>query len=206
MDNVLAVRGLVKTYPGGVEALRGVDLTLGAGEFVAVVGSSGAGKSTLLHCCGGLDTPTAGEVDVTGRIGFVFQFHHLLPELTALENVVFAGRLAGLHEDEADTRARGLLDRLGLSGRLEHRPGELSGGEQQRVAVARAVINRPAVILADEPTGNLDQATGMALAELFRTLNRESGTGVLVATHQERLAKWADRVIRMVDGRVEATG
>ncbi|MEJ2502177.1 MAG: ABC transporter ATP-binding protein [Gemmatimonadota bacterium] len=221
----LDVRGLRKVYRGGGGAelvvLDGVDLTVGRGEAVAIVGASGAGKSTLLHLLGGLDRPSAGEVVVGGlslaalssdelaafrneRIGFVFQFHHLLREFTAEENVMMPQLIAGTDRAPARRRARALLDQVGLSERLSHRPGELSGGEQQRVAVARALANGPAVLLADEPSGNLDTQTSERLHELFFRLRAEHGVALVLVTHNRELADRTDRVLRVKDGALES--
>jgi len=202
-----------------VEVLKGVSLTIAAGELAAIVGPSGVGKSTLLHLLGGLERPTAGTIcygdtDLAGlsdvalarfrnqRVGFVFQFHHLLPEFSALENVMIPLLLRRLSAEKARTQARGLLNRVGLGARLRHRPGELSGGEQQRVAIARALIGEPAVLLADEPTGNLDTKTGGEVFELIRELNRERRLTCVFITHNEELARRTDRVLRMLDGRM----
>ncbi|MGH7483107.1 MAG: ABC transporter ATP-binding protein [Longimicrobiales bacterium] len=218
-------RALRHAYVGGdgreLVVLEGVDIRVGAGEAVAVIGASGAGKSTLLHLLGGLDRPTSGEVLVddrplhllgerqlaavrNARIGFVFQFHHLLREFTALENVMMPLRIAAVAETEAETRARGLLDAVGLSARLTHRPTELSGGEQQRVAVARALANRPAVIIADEPSGNLDTHTSERLHDLLFQLRDEHGVALVVATHNHELAERADRVLLLKEGRLKS--
>jgi lipoprotein-releasing system ATP-binding protein len=214
------IRQLRKSYDHGgqkLEVLRGIDLMIGAGEMVAVVGSSGAGKSTLLHLLGTLDQPTAGAVLYDGvevtrmstaavadfrnhTIGFVFQFHHLLPEFTAVENCAMPALIAGLSRAEATTRAKQLLDRVGLSQRLTHRPGELSGGEQQRVALARALVMGPRVLLADEPTGNLDTTTGNAMHELVVEINREFGMTLVVVTHNPDFAARLPRRVHMVDG------
>jgi lipoprotein-releasing system ATP-binding protein len=214
------IRQLTKSFEHGgrlIEVLKGVDLSIAAGEMVAVVGLSGVGKSTLLHVLGTLDRPTSGtirydEVDVTRMsspkladfrnrtVGFVFQFHHLLPEFTAVENCAMPGLIAGLEQKEAVARARRLLDRVGLSHRLTHRPGELSGGEQQRVALARALIMEPRVLLADEPTGNLDTHTGEEIHKLVVELNRERGMTMLVVTHNPDFAARMPRRVRMVDG------
>lgn len=224
-EPLLSARELYKAYHGGprpVEVLLGVDLDVAPGEAVAVVGDSGVGKSTLLHLLGGLDRPDRGEVLFRGRdvfsgdaralasyrnrhVGFVFQMHHLLPEFTALENSVLPFRI-GRRERGAGERAARVLRRLGLGDRLEHYPGALSGGEQQRVAVARAVAPGPDVVLADEPTGNLDPATGATVFSLLRELQREDGFSMIVATHSERLARACDRVLRISEGRMLPLG
>jgi lipoprotein-releasing system ATP-binding protein len=216
------IHALHKSYEHGgrlIEVLRGIELTIGAGEMVAVVGASGVGKSTLLHVLGTLDQPTAGtilydNVDVTRlapsrladfrnhTIGFVFQFHHLLPEFTALENCAMPALIAGTPRNDALSRAANLLERVGLSHRVTHRPGELSGGEQQRVALARALIMEPRVLLADEPTGNLDTHTGEAIHELIVELNRERGMTLVVVTHNADMAARLPRRVRMVDGAI----
>jgi lipoprotein-releasing system ATP-binding protein len=218
-------RGVQRVYTGGdgseLRVLEGVDLDVAAGEAVAIVGSSGAGKSTLLHLLGGLDRPTAGEVVVVGRqlgrlsaselaafrnevIGFVFQFHHLLKEFTAEENVMMPLLIAGKPKELARERAQALLGDVGLSARSTHRPGELSGGEQQRVAVARALANRPQVLLADEPSGNLDTHTSEQLHDLFFALRAEYGVALVLATHNRELADRTDRVLRVRDGQLES--
>ena len=219
----LRAAGLAKTYEGGaisVEVLRGIDLTVERGEMVAVMGASGSGKSTLLHLLGGLDHPSAGSVVVDGAslgdlneegrsrlrarsIGFVFQFHQLLPEFTALENVMMPGWIGGgAAEATARSRAEELLRDLGLTARAEHKPSELSGGEQQRVAVARALHRRPAVLLADEPTGNLDRAgTGVLLEILERYRGMES-QAIVIATHNPEVARAAGRVLALEEGRL----
>jgi lipoprotein-releasing system ATP-binding protein len=219
----LCARGIVRRFRSGattLEVLRGVDFDLAAGEIRAVLGPSGSGKSTLLHCLGGLDRPDAGSVRVRGQdlsglddqrlahvrnreIGFVFQFHHLLPDFSALENVMLPQLVAGVSRDRARARAGELLEVVGLGERLEHAPGELSGGEQQRVAVSRALANRPAVVLADEPSGNLDAAASAALHDLLERLRREHGVAFLIATHDLDLAARADRVSEIVAGRLE---
>jgi lipoprotein-releasing system ATP-binding protein len=216
------VRGLTKSFLHGgrrLDILRDIHLTLTPGECVAVVGASGVGKSTLLHILGTLDLPTAGRilfdgVDLTRlsasaladfrntRIGFVFQFHHLLPEFTALENTMMPALIQRVPRSQAMARARGILEQVGLGQRLTHRPGELSGGEQQRVALARALIMQPELLLADEPTGNLDSKTGEEIHELFFSLNRERGTTMLVVTHNPELAARMPRVLHMVDGTI----
>ncbi len=200
-----------------LQVLDGVDLEIRAGEMIAVVGASGVGKSTFLHIIGGLERPTSGSVrfgetdlyalppDRLARfrneqVGFVFQFHHLLPEFTALENVMMPGLIRSRSRDDAEAAAEAVLREVGLGGRLHHRPGELSGGEQQRVAVARALVLNPRVVLADEPTGNLDAHTGEAVHDLLQRLNREKGTTFIIVTHNDRLALRADRVFRMADG------
>jgi lipoprotein-releasing system ATP-binding protein len=214
--------GIVKTYRTGtstVPVLRGLDLTVGRGEMVAVVGASGVGKSTLLHVLGGLDRLDEGMVRVgdadlgamtdaelvafrNRRIGFVFQFHHLLPEFSAVENAEMPLRIARLPREEARPRAEALLRRVGLGERLSHRPGTLSGGEQQRVAVARALMMRPWLLLADEPTGDLDERTADTLHELLREMHREHELTSIIATHNLRLAGACDRVLELADGRL----
>src|SRR5882672_5660861 len=206
-----------------LEVLRGIDLSIDEGEIVAIVGPSGAGKSTLLHCIGTLDLPTSGKIELAGEditllgtakakklaalrnrtIGFVFQFHHLLPEFTALENVVMPGLIQGKSTDEMEPAAKALLSEVGLAERLTHRPGELSGGEQQRVALARALVLSPKLLLADEPTGNLDTATSQAMHELFFDINRKRGTTIVVVTHNASFAERMPRVVHLRDGRVE---
>jgi len=218
----LDARGLVKEYVMGgrtLTVLRDLDLQVARGEMVAIVGASGVGKSTLLHTLGGLDrvntgTITIDGVEVTGlpdpelvafrnqRIGFVFQFHHLLPEFSAVENAEMPMRIARRPLSEARPRAVELLERVGLGERLTHRPGMLSGGEQQRVAVARALVMRPAVLLADEPTGDLDEATAESLHALLRDTHRDFGLTSVIATHNPRLAAACDRVLRLQEGRL----
>ncbi len=219
---VLRAEDLAMTYAEGkfrTPVFEGLQLEVEAGETVAIVGASGAGKSTLLHLLGGLDMPTTGEVYVAGQkmsalsnaergrlrnraLGFVYQFHHLLPEFTALENVMLPVLLQGAPVAEASVRARTLLESVGLEHRLEHKPGELSGGERQRAAVARALVNRPACVLGDEPTGNLDEKTAMAVFELMLGLNREHGTSLVLVTHDHGLARRLDRVLELHEGRL----
>ena len=213
---VLRAVDIHKAY-GSLRVLKGVSLSLGQGEVVALVGASGAGKSTLLQIMGTLDTPDQGDVYFVDQrvseyserqqaafrnqsVGFVFQFHHLLPEFTALENVCMPAFIAGKSRQEVGKRAEALLDQLGLSGRLDHKPSQLSGGEQQRVSVARALINEPRVILADEPTGNLDTANSLELYKLIFNLAHSTGVSFLIATHNEDLASKADRICRIRDG------
>ena len=218
----LEARGIVKSYPVGGTALtvlRDLDLQVEAGEMVAIVGASGVGKSTLLHILGGLDRANDGDVVIDGarltalddaalgrfrnqRVGFVFQFHHLLPEFSALENAEMPMRIARISTDEARRRAEELLGRVGLGARLSHRPGMLSGGEQQRVAVARALIMRPAVLLADEPTGDLDEQSADSLHALLRDMHRSYGLTSIMATHNPRLASACDRILRLESGRL----
>ena len=222
---VLAVRGVTKEYVGGdgarLRVLDDVSMSVARGEMVAIVGESGAGKSTLLHVLGALEQPTTGEVLLGGEplarrsegelavlrnrlVGFVFQFHHLLREFTALENVMMPLRIAGEDPRAARERAETLLERVGLAARLHHRPAALSGGEQQRVAVARALAAGPAVLLADEPSGNLDQANAARLHDLFAGLASEQGLGLVVVTHNPALAARAGRVLRLAGGRLVA--
>lgn len=206
-----------KTAAGELRVLKGIDLSIGKGEMLGIIGASGAGKSTLLHLLGALDRPTSGRVmfkekDIASMdenslarlrntsIGFVFQFHHLLPEFNSLENVMFPAIINGTSFPEAEKRANALLGELGLSGRTRHRPGELSGGEQQRVAVARALIQSPEVVLADEPTGNLDTSTGNDLFGLFLELNKKRGITFVVVTHNKSLSDRCHRVLEMADG------
>jgi len=221
MSILLEARGLRKTYLGGdgspIEVLAGVDLSVSRGEFVAIVGASGAGKSTLLHLLGALDRPSAGEVSLGGeaysaldpgalaalrnrRIGFVFQFHHLLREFNARENVMMPMLIAGASDAEAGSRADALLDAVGLTARRLHLPTQLSGGEQQRVAVARALANAPDVVLADEPSGNLDHAHSENLHAIFAGLARDFATALVVVTHNRHLAARADRLLVMESG------
>jgi lipoprotein-releasing system ATP-binding protein len=203
-----------------LEVLRGIDLNIYPGEILSIVGPSGAGKSTLLHCIGTLDLPTSGRIRLSGEeltemsatrlaqvrnqnIGFVFQFHHLLPEFDALENVMMPGLIQGRSRREMIERAKRLLDEVQVSHRANHRPGEMSGGEQQRVAVARALVLEPKLLLADEPTGNLDTSTGNAVHDLFFDLNKEHNTTIVVVTHNPGFAESMPRVVRLRDGKVE---
>ena len=223
MTAALEASGLAKSYAGEdggrVDVLAGLDLAVARGEFIAITGASGVGKSTLLHCLGALDRPTAGTVRLDGvdigtlappalaalrnqRIGFIFQFHHLLREFSALENVMMPLLIAGRPEDEARGRAAEALEAMGLAPRAAHRPSKLSGGEQQRVAVARAVVIRPSVVLADEPSGNLDAHNAERLHDLFAGLGARFGTAVVVVTHNPALAGRADRILSLVDGRL----
>jgi lipoprotein-releasing system ATP-binding protein len=223
MTAILEAEGLRKVYRGGdgnpIEVLSGIDLTVDRGEFVAIVGSSGSGKSTLLHLLGALDTPSGGMVRLAGqsydqesaeglaevrnrKLGFVFQFHHLLREFTALENVMMPLLIAGEDDSRARSRAEELLAAVGLAGRMSHRPSQLSGGEQQRAAVARALVADPLVILADEPSGNLDNANSERLHQLFAHLSREFETALVVVTHNRSLAARADRVLSLEGGRL----
>jgi lipoprotein-releasing system ATP-binding protein len=222
-DYALELAGIEKVYkrgtPGEVAVLRGATLEVKRGEVVALVAPSGAGKSTLLHIAGLLDTPDAGSVALSGRnmvglsdrdrtlarrgeVGFIYQFHHLLPEFTALENIVIPQLANGVAEAEAEARARDLLDRVGVAARAEHRPAALSGGEQQRVAFCRALANRPKLLLADEPTGNLDPETSDQVFGALMALVRETGLAALIATHNLELAARMDRTVRLDQGRV----
>ena len=219
---MIIVKDLHKSFPMGEQTLtvlRGIDLTIERGELIAVVGASGAGKSTLLHILGLLDRPSKGTVCFEGqdlfqlseaaqaefrnrRIGFVFQFHHLLPEFTALENACMPALIQRRDPEEVRQEAIGLLKDVGLGPRLQHKPGELSGGEQQRVAVARALLQKPDLVLADEPTGNLDTHTGDALFALMRELNKARGTTFVIVTHNDKLSAQADRILHMQDGQI----
>lgn len=224
--NVLEAHDIAKSYRGGdgstLHILNGVNLAVRRGEMIAVVGESGAGKSTLLHVIGALDRPTRGHVLIGGepindrtddelavirnkKVGFVFQYHHLLREFSALENVMMPLRIAGIPAPQAQSRAAELLSRLGLGQRMHHRPSELSGGEQQRTAVARALAVDPAVVLADEPTGNLDHRNGERLHEVFAELARDLEIGMVVVTHNRTLAARADRALLLEDGRLVET-
>ncbi|MCR6661690.1 MAG: lipoprotein-releasing ABC transporter ATP-binding protein LolD [Luteimonas sp.] len=219
---VIRAESLGKTYAEGklhTPVFDGLELSIASGETVAILGASGAGKSTLLHLLGGLDTPTSGEVYVAGQkmsalsdaargqlrnraLGFVYQFHHLLPEFTALENVMMPVLLGGAETGDAVSRARSLLESVGLGHRLDHKPGELSGGERQRAAVARALVNRPACVLGDEPTGNLDEKTASKVFGLMLDLNRAQRTSLVMVTHDRSLAKRLDRVLELHEGKL----
>ncbi|MEY3704011.1 MAG: hypothetical protein RLZZ561_1631 [Pseudomonadota bacterium] len=224
MSDILDVRGLQRSFSQGgetIQVLRGVDLSIAPGEIVALLGPSGSGKSTLLQAVGLLEGGFEGSIRILGEevaaldnegrtrvrrdsLGFVYQFHHLLPDFSALENVMLPQLVINRSEDEARARAEKLLAALGLEHRLTHRPSQLSGGEQQRVAVARALANRPKLVLADEPTGNLDEATADNVLTQFLDLVRGQGAAALVATHNERLAKRMDRLVRLHDGQLKA--
>ena len=218
---VLEAKDIYKSFTDGkskVDVIKGLSLQVNAGDFVSIVGASGSGKSTLLHVLGGLDQPTQGQVFLNGQrfdtlgeaergfkrneyLGFVYQFHHLLPEFTALENVAMPLMLrSNSNFKEVKQRAEYLLERVGLSHRLEHKPGELSGGERQRVALARALVTKPALMLADEPTGNLDRKTAMTIFQLLMDLKKELNMAMLIVTHDEQLAQSADSILHMQDG------
>lgn len=217
---MLTAQNIYKRY-GSLEVLKGVNLDIAAGEVVSIVGKSGAGKSTLLHILGTLDHPDKGQLIIQGedvfalptrklaafrnqQIGFVFQFHHLLPEFTAVENVTIPALIAGKRETDSINRAKELLDYLGLSERLSHKPTELSGGEQQRVAVARALMNNPAIVFADEPSGNLDSASSQELHQLLFRLRDDFQQSFIIVTHNEDLAGMSDRRLEMIDGRLDS--
>ncbi|MBP1751384.1 MAG: transporter related protein [Geobacteraceae bacterium] len=220
MNNLFEILDLHKSYGSGlskVDVLRGVNLTIKSGETIALVGASGAGKSTLLHIMGALDRPTSGSVMFNGKdifklnelsiasfrnhsIGFVFQFHHLLPEFSALENVMMPALIGGMNRDKAENLAAGLLREVGLGHRLSHKPGELSGGEQQRVAIARALVLDPVMLLADEPTGNLDTKTSDEVHALLSEIHKKKGITLVIVTHNEALAARMGRIVRLVDG------
>lgn len=222
-DMIVKLTGVTRSFEQGgvrIDVLRGVNLAVAPGEIVALLGPSGSGKSTLLQAVGLLEGGFGGSIAIAGteasalsaderttlrrdRIGFVYQFHHLLPDFSALENVVLPQLVAGRARAEAEARARELLDALGVGARLDHRPSQLSGGEQQRVAVARALANKPALVLADEPTGNLDEATADRVLAQFLELVRGEGSAALIATHNERLARAMDRVVRLHEGVLE---
>jgi lipoprotein-releasing system ATP-binding protein len=217
---MLEANGIEKSY-GALKVLKGVDLSVKHGEVVSIVGASGAGKSTLLHMLGTLDTPDKGTISIKGNdvfsqnaddlatfrnkhIGFVFQFHNLLPEFSALENVMIPGLLSGRREEDIQREAKQLLNDLGLEGRLEHKPSEMSGGEQQRTAVARALINSPDLVLADEPSGNLDSKNAKELHELFFRLREKLGQTFIIVTHNQEFADMADRKLEMKDGIIQS--
>jgi lipoprotein-releasing system ATP-binding protein len=220
MNEVITCRGLGKTFREGDSPLRilhDIDFSIGRRERIAIMGASGSGKSTLLHLLGGLDEPSSGDISIAGQslgslspvqlgrlrnreLGFVYQFHHLLPEFTALENVAIPLLIRGVRPADAREQAIALLERVGLSERTTHKPGELSGGERQRAAVARALVTRPACILADEPTGNLDRQNAEQVFNLMMELNRELSTSLLLATHDPLIAERMDRVVRLEDG------
>ncbi|MDD3247248.1 MAG: ABC transporter ATP-binding protein [Methanosarcina sp.] len=220
-STVIELKNLTKVYQNGVEfrALDNANLRIEKGEFVAIVGPSGSGKSTLMHLIGLLDTPSSGTLLIDGKdvtkmsdkersgmrnriLGFVFQYHHLLPDFTALENVMMPLLIAGKSREKAKNVAEELLEKVGLEGRMDHRPGELSGGQNQRVAIARALSCSPAIVLGDEPTGNLDTKSGDMIYELLRQLNREYNQTFIVVTHNDDLASKADKIIRLVDGKI----
>ncbi|QYR52318.1 lipoprotein-releasing ABC transporter ATP-binding protein LolD [Lysobacter soyae] len=223
MSEVIRADALSKTYSEGklnTRVFEGLDFKVEAGESVAIVGASGAGKSTLLHILGGLDVPSAGEVYVQGQkmsaladaargvlrnkaLGFIYQFHHLLPEFTALENVMLPQMLGGVDKQRAADAAKVLLEQVGLGARLEHKPGELSGGERQRAAVARALVNSPACVLGDEPTGNLDDRTADTVFNLMLDLNRAQKTSLVLVTHNRKLAKRLGRVLELTNGKLK---
>ena len=222
MQDVLICRNIFKTYQDGSNAtpvLHDVSLSIKAGEHVAILGSSGSGKSTLLHILGGLDKPSSGEVEFNGKslgqlsgnalaklrndhMGFIYQFHHLLGEFTAIENVAMPLRIRGLSSNAALSKAREMLEEVGLSHRVDHLPSAMSGGERQRVAIARALVTEPSVVLADEPTGNLDDSTGKQIYKLLTSLSEKKGTAFVVVTHDIALASKMDRVLKIKDGRL----
>lgn len=223
MSNIVELKDIYKSFTQGehhLEILKGINLSIASGEMVALVGTSGAGKSTLLHIMGLLEHAEQGDVIISGiptkdlndikrtkirrlEIGFVYQFHNLLPEFSALENVVMPQLIAGVSSKDAKERAADLLNKMGLSDRVEHRPSELSGGEQQRVAIARGLANRPRLILADEPTGNLDEKTGNEVMDILLTLSKEEGISALIATHNNELADRMDRTVTLKEGIVQ---
>lgn len=224
MNNVISCQNLSKRFKEGkldVEVLKGVTLDINAGEKIAIVGSSGSGKSTLLHILGGLDLPSEGSVQILGKdiaklsdtqrgdlrnksLGFIYQFHHLLPEFTALENVAMPLLIRGMVVKEASDRAAKILSKVGLAKRLNHKPGQLSGGERQRAAIARALVTEPNAVLADEPTGNLDQKTAAHIFELMQELNQEMQTAFIIVTHDMQLAQKMDKIYTLVNGQLSA--
>jgi lipoprotein-releasing system ATP-binding protein len=220
-SNIIEIRNLSKVYPGGVEvrALDGIDLDIKRGEFLSIIGPSGSGKSTLLHMIGILDTPTSGTINIDGRVvtdmsekerskarneilGFVFQYHHLLPDFTALENVMMPLLIGGMNKKAARKAASVLLEDVGLADRMDHLPSQLSGGQAQRVSVARALANNPGIVIGDEPTGNLDTRSSDMIYDLLRDLNHNKGQTFILVTHDEKMAKKTDRIIRLVDGKI----
>lgn len=220
-SDIIVIRDLMKVYKGGVDvvALNNINLNIRSGEFLAIVGPSGSGKSTLLNMIGLLDTPTSGHIALKGmdvtkispneraglrnkELGFVFQYHHLIPEFTALENVMMPMLIAGENKTEARNRAKALLDDVGLGDRLDNRPNQLSGGQNQRVAVARALVNRPSVVIGDELTGNLDTKSSNRIYELLRELNRKMNQTFILVTHDIVMAEKTDRILRIVDGKI----
>ncbi len=220
-SNIIEIRNLSKVYPGGVEvrALDGIDLDIKRGEFLSIIGPSGSGKSTLLHMIGILDTPTSGTINIDGRVvtdmsekerskarneilGFVFQYHHLLPDFTALENVMMPLLIGGVNKKAARKAASVLLEDVGLADRMDHLPSQLSGGQAQRVSVARALANNPGIVIGDEPTGNLDTRSSDMIYDLLRDLNHNKGQTFILVTHDEKMAKKTDRIIRLVDGKI----
>lgn len=220
-SNIIEIRNLSKVYPGGVEvrALDGIDLDIRRGEFLSIIGPSGSGKSTLLHMIGILDTPSSGTITIDGRVvtemsekerskarnevlGFVFQYHHLLPDFTALENVMMPLLIAGTGKKAARDIAAGLLEDVGLAERMDHLPSQLSGGQAQRVSVARALANNPGIVIGDEPTGNLDTKSSDMIYDLLRKLNQDRGQTFILVTHDGKMAKKTDRIIRLVDGKI----
>ncbi|WP_100657445.1 lipoprotein-releasing ABC transporter ATP-binding protein LolD [Alteromonas flava] len=223
MSSLLTCRAICKSFKDGdksIDVLTNVDFNVQAGEQVAILGSSGSGKSTLLHILGALDTPSSGSVEINGRalfelssqqqadfrnqtLGFVYQFHHLLPEFSALENVAMPLLIAGMRTQQAETKAKDMLSRVGLSHRFEHAPAQLSGGERQRVAIARALVNQPQLVLADEPTGNLDKSTGETIAALLAELRAALDTAFVVVTHDQTFAQQFDRVLTLSAGKLE---